>query len=788
MASDPALRTSRSDDRDNLVQEYRDLDRKMITHAAAVIVRNCRSRRPRGDVGEAGIIQREAERKTKHMPVRQLIDRTRSVTQAIKPCFMMSPLSVSQFLPPDISFDVVIFDEASQVSPADAINCIYRGKALITAGDKQQLPPTSFFAGSGDDEDRPDEGEDDAPDLGGYESILDLTKSAGAFRSLTLRWHYRSRHEDLISFSNASFYRNRLITFPGAHESGADIGVELFAIDGVYRRSGPRDNPAEAEFVAKRVMHHYETRPDMSLGVVAFSETQAACIENAVEAARAANPQVDRFFTEDRLDGFFVKNLESVQGDERDVMIFSIGYGPDETGKLTMNFGPLNRNGGQRRLNVAVTRARYRNEIVSSITASDITSSSNSESIRHFRRYLDFAARGPQALALDVSHGGDAESPFEESVIEVVRSWGYGVQPQVGVAGYRIDMAVRHPDHHEVFVIGIECDGFQYHSSKVARDRDRLRESVLNGLGWNLHRIWSTAWNRNRAEEEARLRTAIETAASHPIKGLLTQKPAPSVPHLDSPATEPEIEDASEAVTEATVSVPEPRRSSSTRQSQQRKWALPYVVTKTQNLRIDGDPAMPHVRPAIIRVIEKIVQTESPIHKDLLDQRLREILQTETLDDDVRDNITEAIRESAKIRQYGHYIGIPNSPVERARTPIPECTRTIDQIHDAELAVAVVHLIHESGDVETRDLMDQIAEIFDWPWMGADAMTRLDAVIDKQVAKGNLMRNGSAVAPAKAWLAVLRVLWVNWEREGSAPHLPSRATNRTLPAHSRHRC
>ncbi len=265
------------------------------------------------------------------------------------------------------------------------------------------------------------------------------------FRSLTLRWHYRSRHEDLIAFSNHSFYKNRLITFPGAHESGPDIGVEFFPVDGVYRRNGAKDNPVEAEAVAQRVVHHFTTRPTMSLGVVAFSESQAACIENAVERARAANPHLDRFFNDDRLDGFFVKNLESVQGDERDVMLFSIGYGPDENGRILMNFGPLIKAGGQRRLNVAVTRARYRNEVISSMSASDITATAHSEGTRALRRYLDFAARGSQALFMDGATGGDVESPFEESVITAIRHWGYEVQPQVGVAGYRIDMAVRHP-------------------------------------------------------------------------------------------------------------------------------------------------------------------------------------------------------------------------------------------------------------------------------------------------------------------------------------------------------
>ena len=299
-------------------------------------------------------------------------------------------------------------------------------------------------------------------------------------------------------------------------------------MNGTYRRGTSRDNPEEAAAVAQRVIHHYDTRPALSLGVVTFSEAQADAVRPAVSRARQDRPDLDRFFTNDRLKGFFVKSLESVQGDERDVMIFSIGYGPDENQKITMNFGPLNKQGGWRRLNVAITRARYRNEIVSSIRASDIPESVTTEGLRHLRRYLDYAARGMPALALDTSAGGDAESPFEESVISVIRSWGYELTPQVGTAGYRIDIGVRHPDHPGVYALGVECDGYQYHSSKVARDRDRLREKVLRGLGWRLHRIWGTAWYRDRNGEERKLRAAIERAITAPVHGLLTEPHPPT--------------------------------------------------------------------------------------------------------------------------------------------------------------------------------------------------------------------------------------------------------------------
>ena len=495
LATDPSLRIVRAEDRDALVDEYRILDRELVASAAARVITAANARRPTTDIGQSAVIRREASKKKRHMPVRILLDRARHVARAIKPCFMMSPLAVSQYLAPDMTFDVVIFDEASQISPGDAINCIYRGRALIAAGDQRQLPPTSFFSAA--DPDGSDEWveEEAAKD---FESILDLAKGSGAFKSLTLRWHYRSRHENLIAFSNSAFYGGRLVTFPSADNTGPDVGVQLLLVDGVYLRGTSRTNPAEAAAVAQRVLHHFTTRPSLSLGVVTFSEAQAEAVEHALEEARADRPDLDRFFPSgDRLDGFFVKSLEAVQGDERDVMIFSIGYGRDEQGQLSMNFGPLNRSGGERRLNVAITRARCRNEVVSTIGAADIKASVTSSGLRHLRRYLDFAERGQAALALELTPtGGDTESPFEESVISAIRAWGYEVTPQVGVARCRIDIGVHHPDHPGVYVLGVECDGLMYHSSQAARDRDRLREQVLRGLDWRLHRIWGTAWYR----------------------------------------------------------------------------------------------------------------------------------------------------------------------------------------------------------------------------------------------------------------------------------------------------
>ena len=519
---DERLRRYQAAERDALVAQYRDLDRRIVNQANTLVAARCGERRPRSLTGRpAQIITREANKKTRHKPIRQLLDEVGSLVTELKPCFMMSPLTVSMFLTPEMRFDAVIFDEASQVVPADAVNCIYRGAQLIVAGDQKQLPPTDFFARAEDadwtnDADVAGDGAVDGA-LDTFQSVLDLCKAAGGLGSLPLTWHYRSRHEDLITYSNYRFYDGGLRTFPSAAFDSADLGVEHFLVDGRYRRSGARDNPVEARKVAELVAHHVHTRPNLSLGVVTFSTAQEDAVRAAIEAS--GQPEVVELLEErDRLGGFFVKSLENVQGDERDVIIFSVGYGPDEHGKFTMNFGPLNREGGWRRLNVAITRARRRVEIVSSFKPTQI-SGVNSAGPLHLRGYLDFADRGAVALAHDApASGGDAESVFEEQVARVIRSWGYPVHTQVGAAGYRIDLAVLHPDRPGEYLLGVECDGAAYHSARTARDRDRLREQVLVGLGWRIHRIWGLSWWRDRATQEDRLRAAIEAAMESTVR------------------------------------------------------------------------------------------------------------------------------------------------------------------------------------------------------------------------------------------------------------------------------
>ncbi|MFC8916208.1 DUF3320 domain-containing protein [Streptomyces sp. NPDC057116] len=756
LATDPRLRTTRSDDLDARVADFRAADQHLIAAAGRAVIEACNKRRPRRFVGgAAAVIAREAEKKTRHMPVRELLGRTREVVEVIKPCFMMSPLTVSQFLPADHHFDVVIFDEASQVRPGDAINCIYRARSLVVAGDDKQLPPTSFFDTSVEDD--TDEYAEDIPDS--FESLLHACK-AGAMRELPLRWHYRSRHENLITFSNGEFYGNSMVTFPGALDEGNDVGVAFLKADGVYDKGGRRDNRVEAAFVAERVIHHFDTRPHRTLGVVALSQAQASAIDHAVQQARLLRPDLDPCFTEDRLGGFFVKNLESVQGDERDVMIMSVGYGPDEYGKVGMNFGPMNnKEGGWRRLNVAVTRARYRMEVVASFHASSLADSPN-KSIQHLKRYLEYAETGPSVLARDLlTADAEPESPFEASVLATLEEWGYTVQPQVGVAGYRIDLGLRHPDMPGAYVLGIECDGAMYHSSKVARDRDRLREQVLNGLGWRLYRIWGTDWYRARGAAELRLREAVEQAVA---RGPLTRTvlgPTPAA--VAGPAPDPERDASGDEVTYASalpgipphpaggaeLTIPAARAPHVEYErvpidtEAERVWSAPYRIAG-----ISVDPRhelhTTEARATLRRVLAQVIEVEGPVHEDLLVQRAREAWGVARAGNRIRENVRTVARDlvrAGKATALGEFYDVQGRNGLRARRPdTAGAVRKITHIAPAERRLALCEVAAECPGMSQDELIRQVGEYFGWRRVGRDIRDCLEADIAELFRRGRL--------------------------------------------------
>jgi REase_MTES_1575/Protein of unknown function (DUF4011)/AAA domain len=718
LASDSRCLPLRAEDRNQQVLEFQDLDRLMVSQAAGMVIDVCNKRRPSSAIGVFGTIRAEAEKKTRHRPIKKLLEDAGIAAQGLKPCFMMSPLSVSQFLPASLRFDAVIFDEASQVRPGDAIGAIYRGDQIIVAGDNKQLPPSNFFEQTSDD----GSDEYDPEILDTFESLLDLCRGKASIPELPLRWHYRSRHEDLITYSNRAFYGGHLVTYPAATEVGEEVGLTFIHVpDGVYRRGVGSDNPVEARRVVERIIYHAEHHPHLTIGVVAFSEAQATCIQYQLEAVRRERRDLDDYFQDSRLDGFFIKNLESVQGDERDIIIFSIGFGFDENNKFTMNFGPVGQEGGYRRLNVAITRARNRVEVVSSVRASDFHDTAN-VNINHLRRYLDFAERGVVALTPITIGEGQPESPFESAVLDVVRGWGYLVEPQVGHAGYRIDMAIRHPEKRGTWLLGIECDGAAYHSSRTARDRDRLRQEVLEGLGWTLHRIWGPAWYHDQRGCESRLKGAIADALSgENIKA-----------RPQSPQLRVDIEEIDTSLADRP------------------DWAIPYIVAKgTPGSRQKFSSLSPVMRPsALAPDVIKIVNIEGPIHRDLIVERLRVPWGAEgtrtTFRTAVDDAIDRLVWGSQVLAVEDGFITSSSKSVDdtvKVRVPtegFPQTRRNAEEVPPSEIRQAMLNLVGEAQSIEKAELFVRVARIFGWGRTGAVISRILNAQLASLVADGEV--------------------------------------------------
>jgi very-short-patch-repair endonuclease len=494
-----------------LIAEFCRLDAQYVALVSKAAAARMRARIPGEGLNrdidqEYSLLQRELNKRARHKPLRQLFAGMPGLMAKMKPCLLMSPLSVAQHLgiefPP---FDLVVFDEASQIPIWDAIGAIARAKQTIVVGDPKQMPPTSFFTRDDTDEDAATEIAEE------LESILDETMTTLPVRRL--EWHYRSRYESLITFSNRRYYDGRLVTFPSpvAH----DRAVRLHRIDGIYGRGTSRTNRKEAEAVVQFVIQHlrHPETQKQSIGIVTFNVPQQQLIDDLLDNARREDAKLEEYFAKgDGKEEVFVKNLENVQGDERDVIVFSTTFGLDDLGKLSMNFGPINSASGPRRLNVAITRSRLAMHVFSSLAPERLdTSRTTAIGVRHLKEFLDYAERGVDALRhATTSVGEDPESPFEEAVAAALRSRGWDVHHQIGCGGYRIDLAVVHPDAPGTYLAGIECDGASYHSGATARDRDRLRQNKLEELGWTLYRIWSTEWWRRPQEETARIHALIE--------------------------------------------------------------------------------------------------------------------------------------------------------------------------------------------------------------------------------------------------------------------------------------
>ena len=546
------------------IQEFRALDDEFTKVSREWIRAKLCANLPTTDSiqrnSEWGILRHEITKKKQHKPLRQLLQEIPSVVLRLTPCLLMSPLSIAQYLSAEASnFDLVVFDEASQIPVWDAIGAMARGKQVVMVGDPKQLPPTNFF-GRSDSTD----GDDDVVE-GDLESILDECLGA-SLPTRNLSWHYRSRHESLIAFSNHRYYGGGLVTFPSPVTD--DRAVSFHLVNGRYEKGGARINQPEAKALVIDLVSRLK-RPGfresgLTIGVVTFNSEQQGLIEDLLDEERRKDPDLEPYFSEMELEPVFVKNLESVQGDERDIMYFSITYGPDMAGAVSMNFGPLNRDGGERRLNVAVTRARHELRVFSSLRGEQMDlSRTKANGVRDLKHFLEFAEFGPRALA-EAHHGsqGDFESPFEADVAAALGRKGWQVHTQIGASSFRLDLGVVHPDFAGRYLAGVECDGATYHRSATARDRDKLREQVLRGLGWEIVRIWSTDWWVNPGGTLERVHAALTELLEKDRERQAAETKAPpeeavSAPNDDEATPSLQvINEADAAITRAAAGLP----------------------------------------------------------------------------------------------------------------------------------------------------------------------------------------------------------------------------------------
>ena len=679
--------------RDECIRKFRETDRKYTELSRKIVFAALASKLPRRrsapcpEGSQLGLLKRECEKRARQKPVRQLLEQIPDLTPLLKPCFLMSPLSVAQYLPPDAApFDLIVFDEASQIPVWDAIGVIARGKQLIVVGDPKQMPPTDFFQKGDSDEDVPEEAADD------LESILDECIAAGV-HSTRLNWHYRSRHESLIAFSNHYYYEDRLMTFPAAADS-PHLGVSFEFVPGaVYDRRASRTNRKEAERIVEYIFERLSD-PELrrrSIGVVTFSQAQQNLIEDLVEKQRNRHPELESFFSEQNEEPLFVKNLENVQGDERDVILFSICYAPDPDGKFSMNFGPLNRQGGERRLNVAITRAREQVTVFSSIHDGQIDlSRTNAVGAAHLRYFLEYAEKGvvPRAAA---SREKKSDKLGGE-IASFLTSKGYKVERDVGFSGCRVDLGVRNPACPESFLAAIECDGPAYAAQKTARDRDGLRPSVLNKLGWHTFRVWSVDWAFDRVRtQEALLAFLKETE------------------HTPAPAPEPPVPEPQETAPEETPPAPPPAPAAV--HPVYRRWEekvdLPqeaFYESRTRSL----------IRDQLTRVIE----LEGPVYEGVLKKRVARAWGFSRIGDKLQQVLNDCLPPECPTTQIGTErvfwpAGRELADCCRYRIPADDSSkRLIGEIPPEELADAMFEVLTDFNSCEKETLFRETLRLF----------------------------------------------------------------------------
>jgi very-short-patch-repair endonuclease len=736
---EPILRDFVSAEHMDSIEEFRRVDDRVAKLTAEYTRTVLCGRLPaKTDVGKKdgyGILKHELQKKRSHKPLRRLASEMGEAFGHLAPCMLMSPLSIAQYLPADQQlFDLVIFDEASQITPWDAVGSIARGKQVVIAGDPRQMPPTNFFQRGSNDS------EFDGDVEGDLESILDECLAVGIPRH-SLNWHYRSRHESLIAFSNHAYYDNNLITFPAAVTR--DSAVIWRRVHGIYAKGQGQTNQLEAEAIVaetvKRLTDPAFIKSGQTLAIITLNSKQQKLIEDLLDAARRGHPEIEPYFSEELSEPVVVKNLETVQGDERDVILLGICYGPTAlgAGTMSMNFGPLSRDGGERRLNVALTRSKREMMVFTSFDPSLIDlNRTSARAVRDLKHFLEFADRGPRALA-EAVHGsvGGFDSPFEEAVAGRLRDKGWEVVPQVGVSRFRIDLGIVHPDHPGDFLVGVECDGATYHRSATARDRDKVRAAVLEGLGWTLLRVWSTDWFVDQEREIERLHANLNSLLNERRARVADE--APNIVEFNVATTDTAVKlIASEASVFhglANDDVTEPNFGADVSFDGK----LGGGITTYQT--VDFSEFLDRISPenfhdesydaVLVDLIRQTLTLEAPIAVDLLVQRIARAHDFKRSGSRIRERVLALVDDHFHVRQDpidGSFVWLDekgSAAVINFRVPVgDENVRSIEEIPYEEIQAAFAH----GGESSAI----QIARVFGNKRLSAAARERIERAIE----------------------------------------------------------
>jgi very-short-patch-repair endonuclease len=629
------------------------------------------------------------------MPIRQLMLKAAPVVQALKPVMMMSPLSVAQFLSPGhMTFDLLVMDEASQIQPVDALGAIARCRQIVVVGDERQLPPTKFFSKMINDAAEVDENDETGAQVGDVESVLGLCLARGLPQRM-LRWHYRSRHQSLIAVSNSQFYENKLLIIPSPYTQEAGTGLRFISVpNGVFESGSSGANSVEAKAVAEAVIRHALDHPEHSLGVATFSVRQRKAIQDHLELMRRMNPLAETFFSGHPSEPFFIKNLENVQGDERDVIFISVGYGRNENGFFAMRFGPLGSDGGERRLNVLISRAKRRCDVFASITDEDIdTDRAKGRGVVAFKLFLHYARTGHLQMGHFVSED-PALSVMGDQVERVIQAEGYQVHRHVGLSGLFIDLAVADPERPGRYILGIELDGPSYANAQSARDRDRLRNAVLRDHGWELHRIWAMDWLQRPTEQARLLLHAIEearkTLRSDELEKRDVAVPVEIVAIERGEVTEMSLKSLTESATNF------------------------YKEATLTDVPMHQDFAS--ASPALLsKYVQQIVAVEGPVHRDEVVVRLRSAWHLLRSGGRIQAAVDEAIRKAISdgLVAGGDFLyieGQKSAPRDRSTVASPGLRR-VEMLPPTEVDAGILTVIQTSMGGTTEQVIQAVSRM-----------------------------------------------------------------------------